>query len=204
MLILVPHRFTDVHRFAKPNDSRGLELMDHAAVSLMREFPDIVLGFGQSDEYRYPNSTTQLESVLNRRSSISFLLRKSAVLYNRRRSKITSILCSHFTSAYVMHWHTYFPDTPLSYPPSFDARVVLYPGTREVRDYFSWRQADSAFHLPCDRRPAIDRLSAHVNNLYNTVFWALIHKEGQSPKQAHEALRVRSHPIRFLGRSYPS
>jgi len=70
-----------------------------------------------------------------------------------------------------MHWHTYFPDTPLSYPPSFDARIVLYPGIREVRDYFSWRQADT-----------------HINNLYNTVFWALIHKEGQSPKQAHEAL----------------
>ena len=149
-LILAPHRFTDVHRFAKPNDSRGLELMDHAAISLMREYPDIVLGFGQSDEYRYPNSTTQLKSVLNCRSPISFLLRKSAVLYNRRRSKLTSILCSHFTSAYVMNWQTYFPDTPLSYPPSFDARIVLYPGIREVRDYFSWRQADSAFHLSCD------------------------------------------------------
>jgi len=49
-----------------------------------------------------------------------------------------------------MHWHTYFPDTPLSYPPSFDARIVLYPGIREVRDYFSWRQVDSPFHLSCD------------------------------------------------------
>jgi tRNA(His) 5'-end guanylyltransferase len=27
--------------------------MDHAAVALMREFPEIILGFGQSDEYRY-------------------------------------------------------------------------------------------------------------------------------------------------------
>ena len=37
----------------KPNDHRGLELMDNAAVCLMREFPDIILGFGQSDEFRY-------------------------------------------------------------------------------------------------------------------------------------------------------
>jgi tRNA(His) 5'-end guanylyltransferase len=37
----------------KPNDHRGLELMDHAAIDLMREFPDIILGFGQSDEFRY-------------------------------------------------------------------------------------------------------------------------------------------------------
>jgi hypothetical protein len=27
--------------------------MDHAAICLMREFPDIILGFGQSDEFRY-------------------------------------------------------------------------------------------------------------------------------------------------------
>jgi tRNAHis guanylyltransferase len=37
----------------KPNDHRGLELMDHAAVDLMREFPDVIFGFGQSDEFRY-------------------------------------------------------------------------------------------------------------------------------------------------------
>jgi hypothetical protein len=29
--------------------------MDHAAICLMREFPDIVLGFGQSDEFKYVN-----------------------------------------------------------------------------------------------------------------------------------------------------
>lgn len=29
------------------------------------------------------------------------------------------------------------------YPPSFDSRAVLYPSPQQVRDYFSWRQADS-------------------------------------------------------------
>jgi len=138
----------------KPNDHRGLELMDHAAVDLMREFPDIIIGFGQSDEF-------------------SFLLRKSTTLYNRRRSKITSILCSYFTASYMMNWKTYFPDTSLRRTiPSFDARIILYPGIREVRDYFSWRQADT-----------------HVNNLYNTAFWALVQHGGQSKKDAHESLR---------------
>jgi tRNA(His) 5'-end guanylyltransferase len=48
-----------------------------------------------------------------------------------------------------MKWYTFFPDTPLCYPPSFDARIILYPGVNEVRDYFSWRQADSVFDLSC-------------------------------------------------------
>ena len=77
------------------------------------------------------------------RETHSFLLRKSTSLYNRRHAKIVTTLTSLFTSCYVFHWQTYFPDTPLKYPPSFDGRIVLYPGEREVRDYFSWRQADS-------------------------------------------------------------
>ena len=75
----------------------------------------------------------------------SFLLRKSTSLYNRRQSKIVSTLTSLFSSSYVFHWSLYFPDTPLVYPPSFDGRIVLYPGTKQVKDYFAWRQADSMF-----------------------------------------------------------
>jgi tRNA(His) guanylyltransferase len=90
-----------------------------------------------------------------------------------------------------MNWHTYFPDTPLRYVPSFDARIVLYPGIREVRDYFSWRQSDSVSHLFCEGERRFDFLSAHINNLYNAAFWALIHQGGQSRKDAHESLRVR-------------
>ncbi|ELU42918.1 Thg1 domain-containing protein [Rhizoctonia solani AG-1 IA] len=50
------------------------------------------------------------------------------------------MLTSLFTSAYVFNWKTHFPDTELKYPPSFDGRVVIYPGRQEIRDYFSWRQ----------------------------------------------------------------
>jgi len=44
--------FSEAHNFEKPNDLRALQLMDHAARSLMEEFPDICVGFGESDEYR--------------------------------------------------------------------------------------------------------------------------------------------------------
>lgn len=45
-------RFSDEHAFVKPNDERALKLMDHAAQDLMAEFKDIVLAFGESDEFR--------------------------------------------------------------------------------------------------------------------------------------------------------
>ncbi|KIJ52478.1 hypothetical protein M422DRAFT_243262 [Sphaerobolus stellatus SS14] len=147
------HRFSDTHAFAKPNDERALQLMDHAARTVMDEFTDITLAFGESDEY-------------------SFLFRKSSSLYKRRATKIITTLTSLFTSAYVMHWAEYFPDLPLQYPPSFDGRIVVYPSIPEVRDYFSWRQTDT-----------------HINNLYNTTFWALVQQGNQTTAQAHETLR---------------
>ncbi|KAF8813512.1 tRNAHis guanylyltransferase, partial [Phlegmacium glaucopus] len=147
------HRFSEKHEFTKPNDVRALQLMDHAARDLMEEYPDIILAFGESDEF-------------------SFLLRKSTTLYNRRQSKIVSTLTSLFTSCYVFHWSTYFPNTPLLYPPSFDGRIVLYPTEKHVRDYFAWRQADT-----------------HINNLYNTTFWSLVQQGGQTTTEAHATLR---------------
>jgi len=76
---------------------------------------------------------------------VSFLLKKSTTIYNRRQSKIVSILTSQFTSSYVFHWSRYFPDTLLQYPPSFDGRIICYPTEKSAKDYFSWRQADSKY-----------------------------------------------------------
>ena len=45
-------RFSDKHGFTKPNDERALQLMITAARSVMKEFTDIVIAYGQSDEYR--------------------------------------------------------------------------------------------------------------------------------------------------------
>jgi len=61
----------------------------------------------------------------------------------RSKSKILTSVTSLFTSSYVYNWSTYFPKTKLEYPPMFDGRLVVYPGEREVKDYFAWRQADS-------------------------------------------------------------
>lgn len=101
----------------------------------------------------------------------SFVFKKDANIYNRRASKIMTNLCSLFASSYVFYWPEYFSD-PIRYPPSFDGRVVLYPSDQNLFDYLSWRQAD-----------------CHINNLYNTVFWALVQEGGLSPSKAEERLR---------------
>jgi tRNA(His) guanylyltransferase len=117
--------------------------MDRAARVVMANYPDIVLSFGQSDEYRYFLFYSTNESRLS--TIHSFLFRRSTSLYSRRASKILSTVVSLFTSAYLMNWSRYF-DTALpkeNYPPSFDGRITLYPTEKEVRDYFAWRQVDS-------------------------------------------------------------
>lgn len=131
----------------------GLNLMSHAASTVMDEYLDIVLCYGQSDEY-------------------SFVFHKSSSIYNRRASKLMSMVCSLFTSAYCFNWSKWFPNKPLKYPPSFDSRAILYPSDQNLKDYLSWRQAD-----------------VHINNLYNTAFWNLVLNGGLTNAQAEERLR---------------
>jgi tRNA(His) guanylyltransferase len=45
-------RFSRTHNFAKPNDKRALDLMDRAAEQVMTEVADVIVAFGESDEYR--------------------------------------------------------------------------------------------------------------------------------------------------------
>ncbi|XP_056630131.1 probable tRNA(His) guanylyltransferase [Diorhabda sublineata] len=146
------HKFSTKHNFIKPNDSRALLLMNKAAATVMQEYKNIVISYGHSDEY-------------------SFVLRKETELYNRRKDKIMTYINSLFTSSYVYFWRDYFPDLKMKYPPSFDARVVLYPSDQNLRDYLNWRQAD-----------------CHINNLYNTAFWALVLKGNLTNVEAEKRL----------------
>lgn len=132
-------KFCEAHQFQKPNDDRSINLMNSAAKAVMTAYGDVVLAYGQSDEY-------------------SFVINKHSNLYSRRSSKLISVLVSTFTAAFVNEWSAHFPDKPLQYLPAFDARTVVYPTDTILRDYLSWRQAD-----------------CHINNQYNTCFWALVH-----------------------------
>ncbi|KAI1003027.1 tRNA(His) guanylyltransferase [Podosphaera aphanis] len=102
----------------------------------------------------------------------SFVFHRSCTLFERRSSKLVTTVVSTFTAYYIHLWSTFFPEAPLSTPlPSFDGRAVQYPSFQNLRDYMSWRQVD-----------------CHINNLYNTTFWALIQKGGLDPQSAEKEL----------------
>jgi tRNA(His) guanylyltransferase len=60
----------------------------------------------------------------------------------------------------------------LKYPPVFDGRIILYPSLNNLKDYLSWRQVD-----------------CHINNLYNTTFWALVIIGNLTREEANERLK---------------
>ena len=110
--------------FEKPNDKRALDLMNAAATEVVRSLVEVVLAYGQSDEY-------------------SFIFHESATLFDRRASKLATTVATTFTAEYCMQWSTFFPNQPLERPyPTFDGRCICYPKRKILRDYLSWRQAD--------------------------------------------------------------
>lgn len=52
MYFIPAGRFSEIHKFDKPNDARALNLMNSCAVSMLEKFPDIIFAYGDSDEYR--------------------------------------------------------------------------------------------------------------------------------------------------------
>ena len=110
--------------FTKPNDQRGIALMNAAASEVVRGLSDVVLAYGQSDEY-------------------SFVFHASTTLFDRRASKLATTVAAMFTAEYCLQWPMFFGEKPLTRPyPTFDGRCVCYPTRKILRDYLSWRQAD--------------------------------------------------------------
>ncbi|KAL1302674.1 hypothetical protein AAFC00_003038 [Neodothiora populina] len=147
-------KFSKRYDFQKPNDRRAVDLMNAAAVEVVKQFTDIVIAYGQSDEF-------------------SFVFHEDTTLFDRRAQKVSTTIAATFSVEYAMQWPLFFPDSPLTRPyPTFDGRCVVYPKTRILRDYLSWRQAD-----------------CHINNLYNTTFWSMVLKGEMSGTEAELALK---------------
>lgn len=157
--------FSKAHNWKKPMDQRGVDLMVACARSLCIKFRDVRMAFGQSDEF-------------------SFVLPKGCSLWNRRDAKIATSFVSYFASSFVYLWPKYFPDQPLLEPPAFDGRCIVFPSDENLRDYLSWRQADT-----------------HINHLLNCCFWALVDRKGLAPKEAQNTINgtssAQKHEILF-------
>jgi tRNA(His) guanylyltransferase len=170
------HKLSNHYGFAKPNDQRALDLMNAAAVHVVRSISDLCFAYGVSDEF-------------------SFVFDRNTVMFDRRKDKLVSTVVSTFTSAYTFLWSKYFTPLPvtsssadhsnghqsidsaslsldLEHLPTFDGRAVVYPTTANLRDYLSWRQVD-----------------CHINNLYNTTFWTLVQQGGLTQPDAEQHLK---------------
>ncbi|XP_021740480.1 tRNA(His) guanylyltransferase 2-like isoform X1 [Chenopodium quinoa] len=145
-------RFSEAHKFEKPRDRKALELMISCATVVMEEYADIIFSYGYSDEF-------------------SFVIKKESKFYQRRGSKILSLLVSFFTSVYTIKWKDFFPHQKLLYAPSFHAQIIRCPTLEVLQNYLAWRQND-----------------CHLNNLYDTCFWKLV-KSGKSESEAHGRLK---------------
>uniref|UniRef100_A0A803LPP5 tRNA(His) guanylyltransferase n=1 Tax=Chenopodium quinoa TaxID=63459 RepID=A0A803LPP5_CHEQI len=146
-------RFSEAHKFEKPRDRKALELMISCATVVMEEYADIIFSYGYSDEF-------------------SFVIKKESKFYQRRGSKILSLLVSFFTSVYTIKWKDFFPHQKLLYAPSFHAQIIRCPTLEVLQNYLAWRQND-----------------CHLNNLYDTCFWKLV-KSGKSESEAHGRLKI--------------
>ncbi|CAO2657987.1 Nn.00g072470.m01.CDS01 [Neocucurbitaria sp. VM-36] len=174
-------KLTAKYKFIKPNDRDALDLMNAAGEAVMKDLPDLVLAYGNSDEYRYASPHPWDRGVLEEDDLAKDITNtywrtpgqgRTCFKIKAELTKLTTTIVSTFTSYYVFLWPKYFPDKPLTPPlPSFDGRAVCYPSDSNLRDYMSWRQVD-----------------CHINNLYNTTFWTLVQQGGMGAREAEQRL----------------
>lgn len=146
----------DGKNFTRFCDTHGFEKPnDRRALELMNKCATAVM-----EEYN------DICVAYGQSDEYSFVFRKDTMFYNRRAAKILTNVNSHFASSYVFFWSMFFGDKRLMYPPIFDGRVVTYPSDQNLKDYLCWRQAD-----------------VHINNLYNTTFWMLVHRQNLTNAQ---------------------
>ncbi|KAJ0881888.1 putative tRNA(His) guanylyltransferase [Helianthus annuus] len=104
----------------------------------------------------------------------NFVFKKETKFYQRRASKILSLIVSLFTSLYV----ECFPHEEMRFTPSFKSRIICCPSMEVLQAYLAWRQRE-----------------CHSKNQYNTCFWMLV-KSGKSETEAYNILKKKV--FRFL------
>ncbi|KOM33876.1 hypothetical protein LR48_Vigan02g002600 [Vigna angularis] len=136
----------------KPYDLNTLKLMNSCAVEILEEYADVVFAYGFSDEY-------------------TFVLKKTSKFYERRVSKVLSIITSFFSSVFVRKWGEFFPHKELQSPPSVHGRVIPCASTEALQAYLLWRQN-----------------ICHLSNQHEQCLWRLVER-GMNEKEAWDFIK---------------
>lgn len=134
----------------KPFDNAFHHCMVQTTQELVREF-GAIYGYTESDE-------------------ISILLPRNSNLFDREVEKLISISASVATAQFNATKNSFVGPVGQLPDGHFDSRIFVAPDVATVRDYFSWRQADSA-----------------RNCLNSATFWALV-QSGKSHRAAAKAM----------------
>ncbi|TKY64136.1 tRNA(His) guanylyltransferase 2 [Spatholobus suberectus] len=136
----------------KPCDVNALKLMNSCTVAVFEEYADVVLAYGFSDEY-------------------NFVFKKTSKFYERRASKVLSIITSFFSSVFVRKWGEFFPHKELQCPPSFNGQVIACASTEALQAYLLWRQN-----------------ICHLSNQHDQCLWRLVER-GMDEKEAWDFVK---------------
>lgn len=103
-------RFAEEHNFAKPNDSRALHLMTKCAQTVMEELEDIVIAYGQSDEYSFvfrkkSNWFKRRARWASKPASARMLSRSLLLCFSWRQLRSSKLwVMLHLQSVHVLFW----------------------------------------------------------------------------------------------------
>ena len=147
-------RFSEVHNYIKPNDDRALTLMSKAAETVMEEFKDIVIAYGQSDEY-------------------SFIFRKNTNVYNRRARWVTLEYLSLWYTDQM--WLARLHSTSDCRSRGHKLESQLTP--HNFREDWSWNNFCSHSPLSADSRTAAVSYCAQSTGQRHRGFKACLEKE---------------------------
>lgn len=198
------HKFSKFYNFEKPNDLRAIELMNKCAELIVSQFDDVIMAYGDSDEY-------------------SFLLRRKCSLFERRESKLVSTFASTFTSYYVALWGRYFNGNESRDETRETTEELKEEERKEEERKEEERKEEERKAVKSEPRddsrdsrsnelvihmlPTFDarcvvypnaqsirdyfswrQVDCHINNLYNTTFWTLVQQGNMTTQEAEQRL----------------
>jgi len=115
---------TEVKRLGleRPFDKKLREALVTTTKYLIKEFPDIIFAYTESDE-------------------VTLILARDSLLFNRRPEKLCSVIPSYFSVVFNKVINT---GTEPDLNPCFDCRILVFPTFELVKKNIKWRIYDSA------------------------------------------------------------